>query len=242
MRDRLTCMPRKPSQLRPTTIELFPTAALAGVVICAGNTRVLCTASSGDLPDWMRNPKPGVEPSGWVTAEYNMLPGSTPQRKKRGTDSRATEIQRLIARSLRAAVDLKKLPNVAITIDCDVLVADGGTRTASITGGYVALALAIAKLREKGQITSDPIRGPVTAISVGLVDGQPCLDLDYAWDSRADVDMNVVMNHCNDFVEVQGTGEGGTMSRRQMDELLDLAGAGIKKLRRLQTSSLQHSA
>ena len=129
--------------------------------------------------------------------------------------------------------------DLSLTIDCDVLVADGGTRTASITGGYVALALAIQKLREKGQISSDPIRGAITAISVGLIDGKPCLDLDYAWDSRADVDMNVVMNHRNDFVEVQGTGEGGTMSRTQMDELLDLATGGIRKLRSLQTQTLR---
>ncbi len=233
---------RKPNQLRPVSIEKFPSMALGSVVITAGKTRVLCSASAAsEVPDWLKNPKPGTTPRGWVTAEYAMLPGSTPQRKKRGPDSRATEIQRLIGRSLRAAVDLEKMPGVAITVDCDVLVADGGTRTAAVTGGFVALALAVRALHERGVIAVDPIHGPVTAVSAGVIDGVAHLDLDYALDSKAEVDMNVGMNHRSQYVELQGTGEGGTLSREQLDELLELAGAGVKKLRAVQIKALTAS-
>ncbi len=167
-----------------------------------------------------------------------MLPGSTPQRKKRGPDGRGTEIQRLIGRALRAAVDLKKMPGVTVTCDCDVLVADGGTRTAAITGAFVALAQALAAARRRGLIDRDPINGPVAAVSVGIIDGRPQLDLNYELDSRADVDMNVAMNHRGQFVEVQGTGEGATFTREQLDQLLDLAATGIRQLMRFQRAVL----
>ncbi len=222
---------RSADQLRPVSFKAAPAAAPGRVLISQGCTQVLCTASvSLDLPPYLK-PKPGEKPTqGWVTAEYSMLPGSTPDRKKRGPDSRGTEIQRLIGRALRASVNLKKMPGVSITCDCDVLVADGGTRTASITGGFVALARAIAWARKQGMIERDPILGPVAAVSVGIVDGRPVLDLDYALDVRAEVDMNVAMNHKGELVEVQGTAERGTFARRDLDRLLDLAGKGIRQL------------
>jgi ribonuclease PH len=217
--------------MRRTSIEPYPTGAPGSVIISQGSTRVLCTASvSEDVPPWLIDRTTGAARHGWVTAEYAMLPGSTPSRKRRGVDSRATEIQRLIGRSLRAAVDLDRMKGITVTCDCDVLVADGGTRTASITGAFVALAQALAACRAKGVIDEDPIRGPLAAISVGVVDGEPRLDLDYELDVAADVDMNVVMNHEGEFVEVQATAEKGAVSRAQLDELLDLAEAGIRKL------------
>ena len=226
---------RKPSELRPVNIEPFPSAAAASVVITQGETRVLCTASlSTDVPKFLCDKVTGEPLRGWVTAEYSMLPGSTRDRKKRGPDSRGTEIQRLIGRVLRAAVDLEKMPGLVVTCDCDVLVADGGTRTASITGVYVALAQALAHARGAGLISRDPINGPVAAVSVGIIDGVAHLDLDYPLDSRADVDMNVAMNHKGEFIEIQGTGEGGTFSRDQLDELLALAGKGIRQLMKVQ--------
>ncbi|MEX2214026.1 MAG: ribonuclease PH [Phycisphaeraceae bacterium] len=227
--------PRKPTDLRPVTIEPFPSAAVGSVIISQGDTRVLCTASiSTDVPKFLCDKVTGVPLRGWVTAEYSMLPGSTRDRKKRGPDGRATEIQRLIGRVLRAAVDLDKMPGLVITCDCDVLVADGGTRTASITGAFVALAQAVAHARAKGIITRDPIKGPIAAISVGIIDGKAYLDLDYPLDSKADVDMNVAMNHKGEFIEIQGTGEGGTFTRKQLDELLALAGKGIGQLMKIQ--------
>lgn len=233
---------RKSNQLRPVTIKPFPAAAPGSVVITQGKTRILCTASiASDVPKWLIDRETGEPSRGWVTAEYNMLPGSTPDRKRRGTDGRGTEIQRLIARVLRAAVDLEKMPGLMITCDCDVLVADGGTRTASITGAFVALAQAIQHARKKGLINQNPIIGPVAAVSVGIVDGKSYLDLDYPLDVRADVDMNVAMNHRGGFVEVQGTGEGGTFSRTGLDELLDLATAGIRKLIRIQRAAIKAS-
>jgi ribonuclease PH len=168
-----------------------------------------------------------------------MLPGSTLDRKKRGVDSRSTEIQRLIGRALRASVDLSRMAGLVVTVDCDVLAADGGTRTASITGGFVALAQALAHARAKGLINANPVVGPVAAISAGIVDGQPRLDLDYDLDRRAEVDLNVAMNHRGQFVEVQGTGEHGAMDRKQLDTLLDLATAGIRKLIALQRRALR---
>ncbi len=230
-------MTRRADQLRPITIERhYPTAAPGSVVITMGETRVLCTASlTTDVPPWLKDADP---PRGWVTAEYNMLPGSTPNRQRRGPNSRATEIQRLIGRSLRAAVDLHKLPGVQITCDCDVLYADGGTRTASITGAYVALCDAITAGREQGIIEANPIIGPVAAISVGVIDGKVKLDLDYQLDVNAEVDMNVVMNHRDQFVEVQGTGEAGVFDREQLDRMLDVARKGIRQLIRAQRSAL----
>ncbi len=231
-------MSRRADQLRPVTLERhYPTAAAGSVLMTMGQTRVLCTASiSTDLPPWLASADP---PRGWVTAEYNMLPGSTPDRQRRGPNSRATEIQRLIGRSLRAAVDLTKLPGVQITCDCDVLYADGGTRTASITGAYVALVDAVGAARRDGLIAADPIVGPVAAVSVGVVDGKVHLDLDYPLDVRADVDMNVVMNHRKQFVEVQGTGEAGVFDRAQLDRMLDLAGRGVRQLIRIQREVLR---
>lgn len=230
---------RRPDQLREVNIEIFPRhrTVPGSVLYTSGSTQVLCVASvSTDLPPHLK-PKPGEPPTqGWVTAEYNMMPGSTPQRKKRGPDSRGTEIQRLIGRSLRSAVDMTQMPGLSITIDCDVLVADGGTRTASITGGFVALALALADARKQGLIAGDPIKGhgPVAAVSVGIVDDRVCLDLDYQLDSKAQVDMNVVMNGAGKFVEVQGCAEQGSFDHKQLDAMLKLADKGIRKLIQLQ--------
>lgn len=231
-------MKRRADQLRKVVIHRgYSTAAAGSVLIEAGRTRVICTASiSTDLPPWLKNADPL---QGWVTAEYGMLPGSTPDRQKRGPNSRATEIQRLIGRSLRAAVDMRKMPGVAITCDCDVVYADGGTRTASITGAYVALADAVAHARAKGLIDDQPLLGPVAAVSAGIVDGQPVLDLDYELDVRAEVDMNIVMNHRGELIEVQGTGERGTFTRKQLDRMIDLAAGGVKKLIALQRKSLR---
>lgn len=227
--------------MRDVTIKPFPSGAAGSVIIEQGDTRVLCTASiASDAPRWIEKDALGMPLHGWVTAEYNMLPGSTPDRKRRGPDSRSTEIQRLIGRSLRAAVNLDKMPGIAITCDCDVIQADGGTRTASITGAFVALAQAIAVAREEGRIRKNPIVGPVAAISVGIIDGKPYLDLDYPLDVRADVDMNVVMNHKGNFVEIQGTGEHGqTFDKDELDTMLNMAGQGIRKLIRLQRKVLK---
>ena len=225
--------------LRPTTIAAYPTAAPGSVMITQGGTQILCTASiADDVPRWLIDRETGEPKHGWVTAEYAMLPGSTPQRKKRGLDSRGTEIQRLIARVLRAAVDLDRMPGVMITCDCDVIAADGGTRTASITGAFVALTQAIGVARARGTVTDDPILGPVAAVSVGIIDGVAHLDLDYELDVVAEVDMNVAMNHAGEFIEVQATGERGTFSREQLDELLDLAAAGIGELMTVQGAAL----
>jgi len=231
---------RKRNQLRPTKITRYPAAAPGSVVIQQGNTRILCTASiADDPPRWIKRDEQGNPTHGWVTAEYSMLPGSTPQRKRRGPDSRGTEIQRLIGRVLRAAVDLDKMPGLAITCDCDVLVADGGTRTASITGAFVALSQAIRVARKQGRIEHDPILGHVAAISVGLVDGKGHLDLDYELDVRAEVDMNVAMNHQGKFVEVQGTAEHALFDRKQLDALLDLAAKGIRQVIAVQKACLK---
>lgn len=226
---------RKSNQLRPVKIERYPTAAPGSVMIQQGNTRVLCTASiAEEVPRWLLPRDGGEAARGWLTAEYNMMPASTTSRKKRGADSRATEIQRLIGRVLRQAVDLEKMPGLAITCDCDVVVADGGTRTASITGAMVALADCLASAKEKGLIKADPIRSFVAAVSVGIIDGQPVLDLDYPLDVRAETDLNVAMDARGRFVEVQGTAERQPFSRKEMDRMLDLAAGGIRKLIRMQ--------
>jgi ribonuclease PH len=220
-------MARKPSSLR--AVRFTPNVnmhAEGSCLIAMGETHVLCTASiEKRLPDWLRD-----QGRGWVTAEYAMLPRSTSTRNARKQNSRAMEISRLIGRSLRAAVDLEKLGETMITVDCDVLQADGGTRTAAVNGGMVALSLAVDRLRAAGTVTKDPIVNPVAAVSVGLIDGTPCLDLDYELDHRAEVDMNVVMNARGDLVEVQGSAEGKPFSRDSLDELLDLAALGIRKL------------
>ncbi len=204
-----------------------------------GDTHVLCTASIEDfVPAFLRG-----KGKGWVTAEYGMLPRSTHTRSAReaarGKQSgRTQEIQRLIGRSLRAVVDLQALGERSITIDCDVLQADGGTRTAAITGGYVALAEACERLVRRGTLASSPIHGQVAAVSVGIFDGVPVLDLDYAEDSEAETDMNVVMNNGGGFVEVQGTAEGHAFRRHELDALLDLAATGLGKLFALQARAL----
>jgi ribonuclease PH len=241
---------RAADALRPTTIEIdYLRAPLASALVRAGETWVLCTASVDEQqPPFLRAQK---SDSGWVTAEYNMLPGSTTQRTSRGANGRAKEIERLIGRSLRAAVDLTALGPRTLTIDCDVLQADGGTRTAAITGGWVALALGVRRLQQRGLIppTRRPVLRQIAAISVGLVDGELRLDLPYTEDAAAEVDMNIVMARglaegapsASSFVEVQGTGEHGTFSREQLDGLLGLAEAGVSSLFQLQDAALRVS-
>lgn len=220
---------RTPSQARPLSFERdFTEMAAGSVLVSFGRTRVLCTASvEEDVPRWLRGTG-----KGWVTAEYSMLPGSTPERASReaakGKQSgRTQEIQRLIGRSLRTVTRLELLPDVQITVDCDVLQADGGTRTASICGGYVALHDAITRLVLAGTIREHALTDLVAAVSVGIVGGVAMLDLPYEEDSRADTDMNVVMTGSGRFVEVQGTAEQEPFAREELDELLDLAASGI---------------
>jgi ribonuclease PH len=231
---------RTPEQLRPVRFQRQYTRHAEGsVLVEMGHTKVLCNASVEEkVPPFMKG-----KGTGWVTAEYGMLPRATHTRGSReaavGKQSgRTQEIQRLIGRSLRAVTDLAALGERQITLDCDVLQADGGTRCASITGAMVALADAIEGLRASGAIAGSPIRDFVAAVSVGIVDGQPVLDLDYAEDSGCGTDMNVVMTGAGRFVEVQGTAEGEPFSREQMSRLLDLAGQGIAELVRLQRSAL----
>lgn len=224
--------PRAPDELRPIHFELdFVMHPEGSVLVSAGNTRVLCNATVEEkLPAWL---KYSNKRQGWVTAEYAMLPRSTGLRNSRETVTprgRTQEIQRLIGRSLRVAVDLKKLGERQIIVDCDVLQADGGTRTAAITGGYVALALAIKRLEQKEILRPGALIQSVAAVSVGMVNGQAMLDLDYEMDLAADVDMNVVMTGDGKFVEVQGTAEGKPFSREELNALLLLAEAGIKQL------------
>ncbi len=227
------------ADLRPLTFELDAAPYAEGsCLISMGNTRVLCTASVEEsLPPW----RMGSE-AGWVTAEYGMLPRATHTRSRRertGAKGRTQEIQRLIGRSLRAVTDLHALGPRTVTVDCDVLQADGGTRTASITGGAVALVLASDWLLAEGLVMRSPVREMVAAVSVGLVDGTVVLDLDYASDSTAQVDMNVVATESGGLVEVQGTAEGRPFRRNQLDELLDAALTGIGQLVRAQRSALE---
>lgn len=231
---------RRPDQLRPVNIEIgFTRHAEGSVLISCGDTRVLCNASvESRLPPWLRGAG-----RGWVTAEYGMLPRATHTRGAREAargkqGGRTLEIQRLIARSLRAVVDLEALGERQITVDCDVLQADGGTRTASITGAYVALVLACRKLAKRGEIKKSPIHGMLAAVSVGIVGADPVLDLDYQEDSSAETDMNVVMNEAGAFIEVQGTAEGHAFRRSELDALLDLASAGIGELIEHQRAAL----
>lgn len=235
---------RPADALRPWSIEPAPYGAAAGrVIVRAGRTTVLCTASIDEsVPPWMVG-----RGKGWVTAEYNMLPGSTAPRKPRDragkVDGRTTEIQRLIGRSLRAVVDLSALGERTIAIDCDVLEADGGTRTASITGGYVALAAALRSLGvlaiSRGAL---PLVDSVAAISVGICDGRPTLDLDYSQDVAAAVDMNVVMTGAGRFVELQGTGEEATFDDAELAAMLGLARTAIAQLKQLQQAALDRIA
>jgi ribonuclease PH len=233
---------RQYGELRPIRIQRhFVGAAPGSVLISAGRTTVLCTASiDTTLPPWKASADPSTL-SGWLTAEYSMLPGSTSPRKRRERDKldgRSTEIQRLIGRSLRSAIDFQALGPKTIMIDCDVLQADGGTRTLSITGGFIALCDAIASIRSELPPERPVILQSVAAVSVGVVDGQPVLDLDYHEDSSAEVDLNVVMTGAGHFIEVQGTAEGKPFSRELLNRQLDLAVQGIEQLTRLQRESL----
>ena len=234
---------RNPDALRPVDIDTgFNRHAEGSALITFGQTRVHCTASVDErVPPFLRN-----SGKGWVTAEYGMLPRSTHTRSGREAargkqGGRTVEIQRLIGRSLRAVVDLEKLGERQIVLDCDVLQADGGTRTAAISGAFVALCLATNGLRQRGAIKVDPIHGQVAAISVGIFRGLPVLDLDYAEDSAAETDMNVVMNDAGAFIEVQGTAEGHAFRRDELNQLLDLAAAGIEEIMAAQRLVLQGS-
>lgn len=233
-------MTRRSNELRPIKVKRRYTRTSPGSVLYhSGNTTVLCTASvQADVPPWLAG-----KGKGWITAEYNMLPNSTSPRKRRErdgkVDGRTTEIQRLISRSLRAVADLHALGERLITVDCDVLEADGGTRTASITGGFIALVEAITSIqKELPDPSKFPLRDSVAAISVGIVNGKPTLDLDYEQDFAAAVDMNVVMTGAGRFVEIQGTGEEATFSDDDLDALLKLARRGIKDLTAAQKDAL----
>lgn len=227
---------RAENQLRKIKIiRDFNLYAEGSVLIEFGNTKVICTASvSEKVPPFLKG-----QGKGWITAEYSMIPRATGERNQRESakgklSGRTMEIQRLIGRALRTAIDLDKLGERTVTIDCDVIQADGGTRTTSISGGYIALALAMKKLVNEGILAENPIISNVAAISVGIVGGTPMLDLKYSEDSAAEVDMNVVMNGEGRFVEVQGTGEEATYTRAELNELLDLAEAGINEIIELQ--------
>lgn len=234
---------RRPDELRPLRFQngIAPHAAGSTLIEC-GNTRVICAVTVDNVvPRWMK--EQGIE-GGWLTSEYSMLPYSTLGRKPRDIskgklDGRSQEIQRLIGRAMRAGVDLKKLGTRTLWVDCDVLQADGGTRTAAITGSYVALALAIQKLQAAGLLATDPLITPVAAVSVGVVAGAPTLDLNYAEDASAEVDLNLVMTGAGTFVEVQGTGEKGTFSDAQLAALLALGRAGIAQLLAAQQAALK---
>ena len=218
---------RRPDELRPVRFSRdYTRMANGSVLVEFGDTRVLCTASVDEnVPRWLRE-----RGRGWVTAEYSMLPGSSPERVERRAGGRTKEIQRLIGRCLRIAIDLDRLGPRQVIVDCDVLQADGGTRTASICGGYLALHDAVTRLIQEGGLEGSPMQQECAAVSVGLVDGAALLDLPYAEDSRADVDFNVVMTGSGQLVEVQGTAEGRPFDRAQLDEMLDLAAKGISEI------------
>jgi len=222
-------------ELRPLHFERDYTEMADGACLVSfGRTRVLCTASVGDgVPRWLRDTG-----RGWVTAEYSMLPGSSSERIRRRVSGRDQEIQRLIARSLRAVVNLDLLGEHEVTVDCDVLQADGGTRTASICGGYLALHDAMTRLVVAGEIPEHPLTDELAAISVGIIDGEARLDLPYVEDSTAEVDFNVVMTGAGHFVEVQGTAEGESFDRSQLDSLVDLAAGGIADIVAMQRALL----
>src|SRR5260221_885191 len=233
---------RSPAQLRPIRFQnnIAPYAS-GSTLIEWGNTRVLCGVTIDEsVPRWMKEQN---VTGGWITAEYSMLPYSTLQRKQRDIskgkiDGRSQEIQRLIGRAMRAAIDLDKLGQRTIWVDCDVLQADGGTRTAAITGAYVALALAIKKMINQGKLLEDPMNNAVAAVSVGIVDKKPLLDLCYVEDAAAEVDLNIVMNAAGQFIELQGTGEEATFSETQLAEMLTLGKGGIRELLLAQQAAL----
>ncbi len=232
---------RAADELRPTTIEPgFVRTATGSALISVGETRVICTASAQEsVPRWMSG-----QGRGWVTAEYGMLPASTTDRKQRDVsrgrpDGRTVEIQRLIGRAVRGVVDFQALGERTIYLDCDVLQADGGTRCAAITGAYVALQLAVQRLIADGKLRGSPLDGSVAAVSCGIVEGTPVLDLDYVEDSSAEVDANVVMTGEGGLVEVQATAERTPLSRAHLDDLLGLAASGIESLRALQGGAVE---
>jgi ribonuclease PH len=234
---------RAPDELRPVIMEPgFMSTATGSALISAGGTRVICTASVQEsVPRWMAG-----KGRGWATAEYGMLPASTGERRQRDVtrgrpDGRTVEIQRLIGRSLRGVIDFKALGERTVYLDCDVLEADGGTRCASITGAYVALASACRRLVTEGRLERTPLTGSVAAVSCGIVDGVALLDLDYPEDSAAEVDANVVMTGEGGLIEVQATAERTPLSRAHLDELLALAATGIERLRDAQTAAIGHS-
>ncbi len=231
---------RRPDQLRDVVIERhFTRHAEGSVLISCGDTRVLCTASVEDrVPPWLRG-----KGAGWLTAEYGMLPRATGTRNQREASrgrqgGRTLEIQRLIGRSLRSVIDLEALGERTITLDCDVIQADGGTRTAAITGAYVALVDAVDTMIDAGRFRTSPIHGQVAAVSVGLLGSDAVVDLDYAEDFAADTDLNVVMNDALAYVEVQGTAEGHAFRRNELDQMLDLAAGGIEQLLAFQREAL----
>jgi ribonuclease PH len=235
------CDGRTPDQIRPMSFELdFQVNALASVLVTCGKTRVICSVSDvKQVPRWMKEQK---VPGGWMTSEYRMLPAAGDRRKSRDNgrpDGRATEIQRLIGRSLRAVVDLRKVGQRTLYVDCDVLDADGGTRCASINGASVALQLAMKRLFAAGEISSLPINESLGAVSVGLCGGEGLLDLCYEEDSAADVDMNIVMTGSGKFIEVQGTAEADPFSGQELDHMLALARTGIEEILVLQKETLQ---
>jgi ribonuclease PH len=234
---------RADDELRPIEIELdFIPSASGSALFRIGSTRLICTAMVEEsVPPWMRG-----RGTGWVTSEYGMLPGSTSERKSRDAsrgrvDGRTVEIQRLVGRSLRSVVDFKALGERTAWIDCDVIQADGGTRCAAICGGYVALHLALSRLVGKGLLERVPLRDSVAAVSVGIIDGEPRLDLPYEEDSRAEVDMNVVMTGSGEMIEVQATAERTPFGRASLDRLLELAAGGIETIGRAQERALQEA-
>ncbi|MEM9246662.1 MAG: ribonuclease PH [Cyanobacteria bacterium P01_F01_bin.153] len=230
---------RQPNEIRPVSFQRGYTKYAAGSVLaCCGETKVLCTVSVEEsVPRWLKD-----SGQGWLTAEYRMLPGATSDRNRRETfklSGRTQEIQRLIGRSLRAAIDLEALGEFTLLVDADVIQADGGTRTTSITGSYVALVDALNSLKSRGLIEALPIKQAIAAISVGLIEDQSFVDLNYPEDFAADVDMNVVMTGNLDLIEVQGTAEANQFSRNQLNDLLDGAELGVKALLAAQTASLE---
>ncbi len=234
---------RAPDQLRPVQFTRHFTKHAEGSVLASfGDTRVLCTASvENRQPRWMQD-----TPGGWITAEYGMLPRSTHERMGREAargkqGGRTLEIQRLIGRALRAAVDLEKLGPRTITLDCDVIQADGGTRTTAISGAFVALRDAIDQMLANGTLSEDPMLHHIASVSVGIYQGVPVLDLDYAEDSKAETDMNVVMDETGRFIEIQGTAEGAPFDRQQMQAMLDLADEGIRQIIAVQRAALEEA-
>lgn len=230
---------RAPNALRPWIFETgYLPYAPGSVMVHCGNTRVLCAATVEERqPGWMSDPK-----QGWVKAEYSMLPASTHSRSRRDfnrSNGRTHEIQRLIGRSLRGVTDLLKLGPRTLTLDCDVIIADAGTRTASITGGWVALAIAAHKLREEGKIQENPFQDQVAAVSLGIVDGQVLTDLDYPEDSSAETDLNLVMTSSGGLIEVQGTAEGAPFTRKELDQVLDAGWEALEQIFALQRQALE---